>query len=95
LVTVGFDLVEYVPRLWNSDLGRMLIHIDKAPTDIAATVTDYMTASSNEPVFRFPAVLAGLAAAGRLSVAARPLAGAPATFVQVRTATLAWAPFNR
>jgi acetolactate synthase I/II/III large subunit len=34
LVTVGFDPVEYDPRLWNSDPARMLIHIDEVPADI-------------------------------------------------------------
>jgi len=54
LVTVGFDPVEYDPRLWNTDPARTLIHIDEVaadvdnhyqPTcelrgDIAATVTE-------------------------------------------------------
>jgi acetolactate synthase I/II/III large subunit len=34
LVTVGFDPVEYDPRLWNSDPARTLIHIDEIPADI-------------------------------------------------------------
>jgi acetolactate synthase-1/2/3 large subunit len=34
LVTVGFDPVEYDPRLWNSNLARTLIDIDEIPTDI-------------------------------------------------------------
>ncbi len=34
LVTVGFDPVEYDPRLWNSDPTRTLIHIDEVPADI-------------------------------------------------------------
>jgi acetolactate synthase I/II/III large subunit len=34
LVTVGFDPVEYDPRLWNSDRARTLIHIDEMPADI-------------------------------------------------------------
>jgi acetolactate synthase-1/2/3 large subunit len=34
LVTVGFDPVEYDPRLWNSDPARTLIHIDEVPADI-------------------------------------------------------------
>jgi acetolactate synthase-1/2/3 large subunit len=34
LVTVGFDPVEYDPRLWNSDPRRTLIHIDETPADI-------------------------------------------------------------
>jgi len=34
LVTVGFDPVEYDPRLWNSDPSRTLIHIDELPADI-------------------------------------------------------------
>jgi acetolactate synthase I/II/III large subunit len=34
LVTIGFDPVEYDPRLWNPDPGRTLIHIDELPADI-------------------------------------------------------------
>jgi acetolactate synthase I/II/III large subunit len=34
VVTVGFDPVEYDPRLWNSDPARTLIHIDEIPADI-------------------------------------------------------------
>ena len=34
LVTVGFDPVEYDPRLWNSDPARTVIHIDEIPADI-------------------------------------------------------------
>jgi len=34
LVTVGFDPVEYDPRLWNSYPTRTLIHIDEIPAEI-------------------------------------------------------------
>jgi acetolactate synthase-1/2/3 large subunit len=34
LVTVGFDPVEYDPRLWNPDPTRTLIHLDEIPADI-------------------------------------------------------------
>jgi len=34
LVTVGFDPVEYDPRLWNSYPTRTLIHVDEIPADI-------------------------------------------------------------
>ena len=34
LVTVGFDPVEYDPRLWNSDPTRTVIHIDEVAADI-------------------------------------------------------------
>ena len=34
LVTIGFDPVEYDPRLWNTDPARTLIHIDEMPADI-------------------------------------------------------------
>jgi acetolactate synthase-1/2/3 large subunit len=34
LVTVGFDPVEYDPRLWNADPARTLIHLDEMPADI-------------------------------------------------------------
>jgi acetolactate synthase-1/2/3 large subunit len=34
LVTIGFDPVEYDPRLWNSNPVQTLIHIDEIPADI-------------------------------------------------------------
>jgi acetolactate synthase I/II/III large subunit len=34
LVTIGYDPVEYDPRLWNSDAARTVIHIDEIPADI-------------------------------------------------------------
>ena len=34
LVTVGYDPVEYDPRLWNADPARTVIHIDEIPADI-------------------------------------------------------------
>jgi acetolactate synthase I/II/III large subunit len=34
LVTIGYDPVEYDPRLWNSDPARTLIHIDEIPAEI-------------------------------------------------------------
>jgi len=34
LVTVGFDPVEYEPRLWNTDPHRAVIHLDEIPADV-------------------------------------------------------------
>jgi acetolactate synthase I/II/III large subunit len=34
LVTIGFDPVEYDPRLWNPDPARTVVHIDEMPADI-------------------------------------------------------------
>ncbi|OBF21735.1 acetolactate synthase [Mycobacterium kubicae] len=34
LVTVGFDPVEYDPRLWNDDPNRTIIHVDEVPADL-------------------------------------------------------------
>jgi acetolactate synthase-1/2/3 large subunit len=34
LVTVGFDPVEYDPRLWNTDPTRKVVHIDEVPADL-------------------------------------------------------------
>lgn len=34
LVTIGFDPVEYDPRLWNTDPHRTVVHIDEVPADI-------------------------------------------------------------
>jgi acetolactate synthase-1/2/3 large subunit len=34
VVTVGFDPVEYDPRLWNWHPGRPLIHVDEMPAEI-------------------------------------------------------------
>ncbi|MEF8793116.1 acetolactate synthase large subunit [Thiohalorhabdus sp.] len=34
VITVGYDLVEYPPRLWNPDAGETIIHIDFEPAEI-------------------------------------------------------------
>jgi acetolactate synthase I/II/III large subunit len=34
LIAVGYDAVEYDPVLWNSDVGRTVVHIDCLPADI-------------------------------------------------------------
>lgn len=34
VVTVGFDSMEYDPRMWNIDPDRTLIHIDELPADL-------------------------------------------------------------
>jgi acetolactate synthase-1/2/3 large subunit len=34
LVTIGYDPVEYDPRLWNADPSRTVIHIDSLPAQI-------------------------------------------------------------
>ncbi len=34
LIAIGYDAVEYDPALWNSDVGRTVIHIDSVPADI-------------------------------------------------------------
>jgi acetolactate synthase I/II/III large subunit len=34
LVAVGYDAVEYDPVLWNSDVGRTVVHIDSIPAEI-------------------------------------------------------------
>jgi acetolactate synthase-1/2/3 large subunit len=34
LVAVGYDAVEYDPVLWNSDIGRTVMHIDSIPAEI-------------------------------------------------------------
>jgi len=34
LVTVGFDAVEYDPKLWNTDPSRTVVHIDVVPANI-------------------------------------------------------------
>jgi acetolactate synthase-1/2/3 large subunit len=34
LIAVGYDAVEYDPVLWNSDVGRTVVHIDSVPADI-------------------------------------------------------------
>ncbi len=39
LVTVGFDPVEYDPRLWNADPARTVIHIDEVPAEITTTTS--------------------------------------------------------
>lgn len=34
LIAVGYDAVEYDPVLWNSDVGRAVVHIDSVPAEI-------------------------------------------------------------
>ncbi|MDX2470592.1 MAG: acetolactate synthase large subunit [SAR324 cluster bacterium] len=34
VITIGFDMVEYHPSLWNSDCSKDIIHIDFLPTEI-------------------------------------------------------------
>ena len=34
VITVGFDMVEYHPHLWNPDSARPLIHIDTMPAEV-------------------------------------------------------------
>ena len=34
IISVGYDLVEYTPRMWNSDLNKKIIHIDFTPSEV-------------------------------------------------------------
>jgi len=34
VISVGYDLVEYSPRMWNSDLNKKIIHIDFTPSEV-------------------------------------------------------------
>ena len=34
IITLGFDMVEYHPRLWNPDGGRTIVHADFLPAEI-------------------------------------------------------------
>lgn len=34
IVTIGYDAVEYDPVLWNSNVGRTIVHIDSIPADV-------------------------------------------------------------
>ncbi|MFD9293160.1 hypothetical protein ACFWBV_33855 [Streptomyces sp. NPDC060030] len=34
LVTIGYDAVEYDPKLWNTDSSRTVVHIDALPAPI-------------------------------------------------------------
>ena len=36
VITLGYDLVEYPPRLWNPDGSKTIVHIDFVPTEIDA-----------------------------------------------------------
>ena len=36
ILTVGYDMAEYPPRLWNTDLQKLNIHIDFTPAEIDA-----------------------------------------------------------
>ena len=34
IISVGYDLVEYSPRMWNSKLNKKIIHIDYTPSEV-------------------------------------------------------------
>jgi len=34
VITVGYDLVEYSPSFWNSDLNKAIVHIDFLPAEV-------------------------------------------------------------
>ncbi len=34
VISVGYDLVEYSPRMWNSDLNKKIIHVDFTPSEV-------------------------------------------------------------
>ena len=34
VIAVGYDLVEYSPRMWNSELDKIIIHIDFTPSEV-------------------------------------------------------------
>ena len=34
IISVGYDLVEYTPRMWNSQLDKKIIHIDFTPSEV-------------------------------------------------------------
>jgi acetolactate synthase I/II/III large subunit len=34
IITIGYDPVEYDPRLWNTDPSRVIVHIDELPADM-------------------------------------------------------------
>jgi acetolactate synthase-1/2/3 large subunit len=34
VISVGYDLVEYTPRMWNSKLDKKIIHIDFTPSEV-------------------------------------------------------------
>ena len=34
VISVGYDLVEYTPRMWNSELNKKIIHIDFTPSEV-------------------------------------------------------------
>ena len=38
ILTVGYDMAEYPPRLWNSNRDKPIIHIDFTPAEIDSTI---------------------------------------------------------
>jgi len=34
IISVGYDLVEYTPRMWNSNLDKKIIHVDFTPSEV-------------------------------------------------------------
>ena len=66
VVAIGYDLVEYNPRFWNSDLTKKIIHIDFTPAevdtyyppdveiaaDIGLTINAMLTELKRDPRFK-------------------------------------------
>ncbi|MFJ4989325.1 acetolactate synthase AlsS [Streptomyces sp. NPDC088732] len=81
LVTVGFDAVEYDPRLWNSDPSRTLVHIDSLPADVdthyrpAVEVRGDVAATLRELAGRLSGLRLGEEVLGELAEQRRALAG--------------------
>ncbi len=34
VITVGYDMVEYPPQLWNADCSKRIVHLDFAPSEV-------------------------------------------------------------
>jgi acetolactate synthase-1/2/3 large subunit len=34
IISVGYDLVEYTPKMWNSNLDKKIIHVDFTPSEV-------------------------------------------------------------
>lgn len=34
IISVGYDLVEYTPKMWNSNLDKKIIHVDYTPSEV-------------------------------------------------------------
>ena len=47
VISVGYDLVEYHPRLWNNGVEKKILHIDFLPAEVDRRITRFRQDAQN------------------------------------------------